>query len=186
PAPAERKPKARAAIYAGAANMEAYEHKVVEKAEETRALILKSISDSILFKACEDKELQALVDAFAPTSADAGDTVIKQGEQGDDFFVVESGCLRVFVVFPGTTTEVEVRAPYKRGESFGELSLMYNSPRAATIRADDASKLWSISRGTVRAIMTQRKKQDMQQRLDLLSKIVIGGTKLCDSLSQGE
>jgi CRP-like cAMP-binding protein len=39
--------------------------------------------------------------------------VIKQGDQGDDFFVVETGNLRVFVVFSGRQEEVEVRTYYK-------------------------------------------------------------------------
>jgi CRP-like cAMP-binding protein len=39
--------------------------------------------------------------------------VIKQGDQGDDFFVVETGNLRVFVVFSGRQEEVEVRTHYE-------------------------------------------------------------------------
>lgn len=55
-----------------------------------------------------------------------------QHEQGDDFYVVEEGTLQCFVTFPGEKEEVEVRTPYRKGESFGELALMYNNPRAAT------------------------------------------------------
>lgn len=55
-----------------------------------------------------------------------------QNEEGDDFYVVEEGVLQCFVLFPGEDTEAEVRTPYVRGESFGELALMYNNPRAAT------------------------------------------------------
>lgn len=40
--------------------------------------------------------------------------------------------MRCFVVSPGASDEVEVREPYVRGETFGELALMYNNPRAAT------------------------------------------------------
>ena len=49
------------------------------------------------------------MDAFEPRTAKADEAVIKQGDQGDDFFVVESGSLRVFVVFSGRQDEVEVR-----------------------------------------------------------------------------
>lgn len=55
-----------------------------------------------------------------------------QHEKGDDFYVVEKGILQCFVTFPGEQEEVEVRTPYVKGESFGELALMYNNPRAAT------------------------------------------------------
>lgn len=55
-----------------------------------------------------------------------------QHEKGEDFYVVEEGSLRCYVTFPGEKDEVEVRTPYITGESFGELALMYNIPRAAT------------------------------------------------------
>lgn len=53
-------------------------------------------------------------------------------EVGEEFYVVEEGVLQCFVAFPGEKDPVEVRTPYVKGESFGELALMYNNPRAAT------------------------------------------------------
>lgn len=58
--------------------------------------------------------------------------VIKQGDRGDHFYVIESGVFEVFVsgVLVHTySTEGGAHA------SFGELSLMYGKPRAATVTA---------------------------------------------------
>jgi CRP-like cAMP-binding protein len=63
----------------------------------------------------------------------------------------------------------QVRSPYKMGDSFGELALMYNSRRAATVRAASDCKLWSISRMAVRCILTRRK-----QEVRLLSHMPLG------------
>lgn len=41
---------------------------------------------------------------------------------------MEERSLRCFVVFPGVRKEVEVRTPHGRGETLGELALMYNTP----------------------------------------------------------
>ncbi|CAM9504623.1 unnamed protein product [Chrysoparadoxa australica] len=179
--------KARAAIFAGASpKMDNFEVEVYEKDNATTELLLKAISDSILFKSCEMKEKQALVASFQPRDIEVDTVVIKQGEQGDDFFVVETGALAVFVMFPGGTEDVEVRAPYTQGETFGELALMYNNPRAATIKAKEQSKVWVISRQTVRAILTKQKMNDMKQREGLLQDVSIGGKKLTALLSPSE
>lgn len=37
---------------------------------------------------------------------------------------------------------------YGPGEAFGELALLYNAPRAATIKADSASTLFALNRDT--------------------------------------
>lgn len=175
--------KARAAVFAGGTAMtEGYEVKSYPKDEETRALLLRSIGESVLFKSSESSDLEALVDAFEPRKAVAEDRVISQGDHGDDFFVVQSGQLRVFVRFPAQEEEVEVRIPYGPGDSFGELALMYNNPRAATVKAASDCTLWAISRMAVRSILTQRKKDDMEQRLELLRSVKIGEKYLKESL----
>ncbi|CAM9460410.1 unnamed protein product, partial [Hapterophycus canaliculatus] len=108
------------------------QQQVIPKPEEISKLILAAIQQSVLFKNCGKEDFSMLVEAFSPVNFDKGVQVITQNEKGDDFYVVEEGVLRCFVTFPGETEEVEVRTPYVKGESFGELALMYNNPRAAT------------------------------------------------------
>lgn len=181
-----KKPQARAAIFAGNKEVEDYELKVIPKLPAVRKLLVDSIANSVLFKACEPRDIETLVDAFEPLTVSDGDTVIKQGEQGNEFFVVESGSLRVFVTFPGATEVTEVRVPYKRGESFGELALMYNNPRAATVRASSDCSLWFINRLAVRTLLTRRRKEEMRKRVALLCLVHIGDTMLQDMMSKQE
>eukprot|EP00904_Undaria_pinnatifida_P012131 jgi/Undpi1/8048/HiC_scaffold_24.g10520.m1 len=159
----------------------------IPKPHDTNELILHAIEQSILFKNCGIEDLETLAEAFAPVHLDKGAQVITQNEEGDDFYVVEEGALRCFVLFPGEEKEAEVRTPYVRGESFGELALMYNNPRAATrLRAASDCKLWSIKRGAVRAILTNSREKVLSKRKELLSNVVVGDVPLGEKLSKGD
>lgn len=71
----------------------------------------------------------------------AGDKVIVEGEQGDALYIVESGNLSCWKVIKGVNTHLKI---YTSGGSFGELSLLYNVPRAASIIANDDCVLYKL------------------------------------------
>ena len=73
-------------------------------------------------------------DAFEPVEYKRGDFVINQGEDGQHFFAVWSGALKAYIKKDGADLHV---ASYGQGKSFGELALMYNTPRAASVKAED-------------------------------------------------
>jgi CRP-like cAMP-binding protein len=77
----------------------------------------------------------------------AGDTVIRQGDGGEHFYVVESGRLEVAV-------DGQPRPPLGPGDSFGEIAMMRDVPRTASIFAATASRLWALDRGTFLAAIT--------------------------------
>lgn len=85
--------------------------------------------------------------------------VITQGDQGDFFYVVEKGSFDVYVnptgsLQPGLDGLGTKVATIEPGGSFGELALMYNAPRAATvISAEGPSTLWALDRITFRRIL---------------------------------
>jgi len=61
----------------------------------------------------------------------AGDHVFKQGDDATSFFILEKGKMDVIV------NNVK-RRELKLGEGFGELALLYNAPRSASILAVEA------------------------------------------------
>lgn len=86
-----------------------------------------SIANNFLFKALEADQRQEAIDAMFEKKVSAGEEIIKQGDPGDYFYVVESGTFDVFVA-KGGNPPVKV-VDYGAGASFGELALMYNAVR---------------------------------------------------------
>lgn len=79
---------------------------------------------------------------------------------------MHSGTYKVYVQFDG---EGDPRAVggYDNTGSFGELALMYNMPRAATVQADSDGSLWAMDRQTFRRIVLKSayKKRQMYETL---------------------
>jgi CRP-like cAMP-binding protein/Tfp pilus assembly protein PilF len=119
---------------------------VIPKSEAARRRIATAISRNLLFSHLDAAQTAEVIDAMAERAVERGETIIKQGAEGDFFYVVEKGSLLVFVddAQVGTITS---------GGSFGELALMYSSPRAATVTAVDNDVLWALDRQTFRKIL---------------------------------
>ena len=71
-----------------------------------------------------------MIDAMDQKKATAGEYVIKEGEPGEVLYILESGSMQCTKVIDGAP---KVLKQYKAGDVFGELALLYNAPRAATI-----------------------------------------------------
>ena len=80
--------------------------------------------------------------------------MILQGEQGDCLYVIEQGELDCYKKFTNDS-EAKLVKSYGPGESFGELALLYNAPRAATIKTRTQSILWSLDRETFNAVVKE-------------------------------
>lgn len=146
-----------------------YVKKVVPKDYKTMAALSKAISKNILFAHLDDNERSDIFDAMFPVVHCAGETIIKQGDEGDNFYIIDSGEVAVYVNNELVTTISD-------GGSFGELALIYGQLRAATVKAKTDVKLWAIDRDTYRRILmgSTIRKRDMYQ--EFLSKVSILGT----------
>jgi len=174
--------KARAAVHAKGVDIaKDYVKKTVSKSAEVKKLILHAITPNILFANCTGEEFGDIVDAFEPVEVKEGQFVINQGEQGEQFYVVENGSLDIFVEMGGN--KVKVGVPLLKGAAFGELALMYNTPRQASIQASESAKVWSIDRTTFRGIVTYFKLERMKMYMDFLKNVKIGGKTLGEVLS---
>lgn len=71
------------------------------------------------------------------------------GDEGDNFYVIDSGEVEVYV-------NNQMVLNISEGGSFGELALIYGTPRAATVKAKTDVKLWGIDRLSYRRILMVR------------------------------
>lgn len=116
---------------------------IVKKSEEAKRRIRAVITNNILFKNLDEDQLEDLVDEMFEVRLRPDEVVIRQGDDGDNFYIVDSG--ELYVLYRDV-----VVATIGSGKSFGEIALMYNCPRTATVRAKTDCILWGMSRGTFR------------------------------------
>lgn len=132
------------------------------KTPEQLERLKKAISGNFLFSHLDEEQsaqiLGALVEKPIPAK---GIKVITQGDAGDYFYVVEKGSFDVYVnsagsLQPGPEGMGQKVGAIEAGGSFGELALMYNAPRAATvISAEPNCTLWALDRITFRRILME-------------------------------
>jgi len=132
-----------------------------EQAKQSLSIALRTHE---LFSQLDDDDKKALFDVMQEKKYKANDVIITQGEQGDEFFVVENGTCDIFV-------QKENNPPFlvqtvNKGEGFGELALIYGNPRAATVIAKTEVTLWAIDRVSYRATLmdTTIKKRAMYEK----------------------
>ena len=129
-----------------------FKPKVIQKSEETKQKLHKRLLQAFMFNALDPKEFQIVVDAIEEVKVGPGHKVIVEGDQGDCMYVVEYGKLECTKVFKQGDAPTKLKE-YQPGEGFGELSLLYNAPRAATITSTEESLLWKLDRDTFNHIV---------------------------------
>lgn len=111
---------------------------VFAKPEVSKDFLRSALSAHYLFEALSAQDMQRIVDCMRPTFAGAGEKIIQQGDVGDLFFCLETGSAVAHVTGVGNVFT------YGPAGCFGELALIYNSPRAASVVASSACKLWAL------------------------------------------
>jgi len=127
-----------------------YEKKVIPKDAATLAQLQKVMGKNVLFAHMEDDERKDLFDAMFEAKYQPGDFIIRQGDDGDNFYVVDSGEVEIRVAKGG---EEKIVGTISSSGSFGELALIYGTPRAASIVAKTPTTLWGIDRDSYRRIL---------------------------------
>jgi len=165
-----------------------FELKIVKKTENQIERIKTKILNSFLFKNLEQDDLETIILAMEEKVFDKNDIVIKQNDNGEFLYIVETGELLCTKFFKENNEEVFLKK-YGEGDSFGELALLYNTPRAASIRAVRHSILWSLDRESFNHIIkdsAKRKREKYEKFLlsvDILSTVDSYELSLiCDAL----
>ena len=155
-----------------------------------------SVSNNFLFKDLDDDSAHLVLGALVEKPIPAKDIkVISQGDAGDYFYVVERGTFDVYVnpsgsVEPGPQGMGNKVNSIGPGGSFGELALMYNAPRAATVVSTEPnSTLWALDRITFRRILMdsaygrRRMYEKFLEEVPLLSELTLyERSKIADAL----
>lgn len=103
----------------------------------------ESLSRVPLFRRLEPAELEQLAQAVDQVDYKAGETIFNEHDKGDALYVVETGCIRIWVV-DEDVREVTL-AELKPGEFFGELAVLDNGERSTSATAIVDTHLHKLS-----------------------------------------
>eukprot|EP00928_Gymnodinium_smaydae_P093855 TRINITY_DN781_c0_g1_i4.p1 TRINITY_DN781_c0_g1~~TRINITY_DN781_c0_g1_i4.p1 ORF type:complete len:782 (+),score=190.77 TRINITY_DN781_c0_g1_i4:47-2347(+) len=121
----------------------------------------KFLAEVQLFKRLPKSEHPALAGCAEPVSFRAGDVIIRQGDEGNDFFVIQSGTADVSI-------DGKSVAKLKKGDYFGENALLRNEQRTATITAADNIEALKITRDNFQ-------KLQLHEKLEFAKRGAVGG-----------
>lgn len=122
---------------------QAFEAPVFPKSREQLDQLRDILSRSFLFSALGDQEFEVVLMALEQKAYGPGESVILEGDDGDCLYIVEQGTLVCLKLIDGENKPVKT---CQRGDIFGELALLYNCPRAASVVSQDASLCWRLDR----------------------------------------
>jgi MFS family permease len=110
-----------------------------------------------IFAPLDGVTLDRLASQLEPVRLAAGETLFEQGAHGDRFYIVATGEVEVLV--DGRPVALE-----RPGEGLGEIALLRDVPRTATVRAKSESELYALRREPFLAVLTAHPASDAAAR----------------------
>jgi len=154
------------------------------KTEEERALMKKAILGNAKLKAVvslDDSSIEAMIDIAWKEEVSSGTELITEGDLGADFFyIVQEGSFRISVSeaheeksaeVAVANDEVKVVSTVAKGDSFGELALLYLNPRGATVTAAEKSVVWVMDRQNFKQLLMKVSQKTMAEYVTYLSRV---------------
>lgn len=161
---------------------------VIPKSDDQIAQIKLILDASFMFNNLDRTDQGLVAGAIDIREFKKDELVIKQGDDGAELFIVGSGALICKQTSEGSDEQVVLRE-YHVGEVFGELAILYNAPRAATIIALEDSICYVLDRDTFNKIVKHgaiKKRNDYELFLNKIELLMDLNSqekaKICDCL----
>ena len=123
---------------------------IQEAAIKKRQSNLDVLSKVDIFADIEPYEKDQVCDSLKEEEFSAGDYIVRQGDDGDRFYIIVEGKLIDEKEESGTKKKV---FEYKDGEYFGEIALVKNTVRQASIKAESDCRVVSIDRDAFKRLL---------------------------------
>lgn len=98
----------------------------------------------------DEWERMTVADALEPVTFPTGATIVKQGDYGDEFFIVVEGTAIVTQTIDNQDVKV---AELEKSDYFGEIALLLDRPRAATVTAQGELKCVKLDRARFERVL---------------------------------
>lgn len=109
--------------------------------------LVKKLARSVkLFTGLSHEDIREFISNCRKIEAAPSEVVIRQGQQGSEMYIIVAGSLEVQ---RETTLEVKLLATLQPGEVFGELAILDQLPRSATVKAASQCLLLAFERSSL-------------------------------------
>jgi anion transporter len=110
----------------------------------TREPLVETIRSILIFSSLSREDVAKVLGKLEEISFGAGEKIVSQGDQGDAFYLIQSGAVQVVVDSgAGNSEVVAILGPR---DWFGEMALLSGEPRSATIQSVKETTLWRLRR----------------------------------------
>lgn len=109
-----------------------------EKSDEKKHFLKKVIEDSILNSLLNPRQMRNVVLALKPHFIQSGSVTIKENDIGTEMYAIESGSFEII-------KHNKVIETKTRGMIFGEIALLHNVKRTATVKCKDEGLVWVLN-----------------------------------------
>ncbi|EEB19945.1 cGMP-dependent protein kinase, isozyme, putative [Pediculus humanus corporis] len=135
-----------------------------EKDFRSKQLIKDAILENNFLKNLDTVQVREIVESVYPKKFSKGDYVVREGEAGSHLYVSAEGELEVI-------KDQNVLGRMGPGKAFGELAILYNCRRTASIKVVSDAKVWVLDRQVFQKIMMKTGLQRLQENLNFLRSV---------------
>ncbi|NXL83185.1 KGP2 kinase, partial [Alectura lathami] len=123
-----------------------FEKSRVRKDSSEKKLITDALNKNQFLKRLEPQQIQEMVECMYERAFQQGSYVVRQGEPGNHIFVLKEGRLEVL-------QQNRLLSSLPVWTAFGELAILYNCTRTASVKAITDVKTWALDREVFQNIM---------------------------------
>ncbi|XP_050394638.1 cGMP-dependent protein kinase 1 isoform X4 [Patella vulgata] len=134
------------------------------KNNSSKELIRQAILDNDFMKNLDMGQIREIVECMYPVEFTKDSIIIKEGDVGSLVYVMEDGKVEV-------TKDGQKLCTMSPGKVFGELAILYNCTRTATVKALQACKLWAVDRPCFQSIMMRTGLLRHSEHLEFLRSV---------------
>ena len=140
--------------------------------------IIPLLQGNFMTKKLPQDLIQRLAGAMQHQTYQAGDVIIRYGDEGTHYFIQSKGTTEAIIYNPGTPAndpELEKHVMFKKdlpqGCGFGELALIYNDKRSASIIAKEDAECWTLDGILFKKIIIQASMQKRNTHASFINSI---------------
>ena len=124
-----------------------------EEGEVPGGELIEELGEVPFFKGLGPKSLVKVIGSLEQQDFEKGSTIVKQGDTGDTFYIIRVGNVGVYLERGGKPSiRIANLGPQ---EGFGEMALLTEQPRSATVVATTDIETWRLSKASLDALLSE-------------------------------